>query len=80
MNLFACSKNRLFSRGQKHQNTQAFRGDYNEIGCLRAVIPNAVMVAMTATAAPEIVEATKTSLNISDCQTLRITPNKSNIK
>ena len=51
------------------------------IGGLRAVLPDAVMVALTATAPPALLNKVKESLHmLPDCAVVRVSPNKSNIR
>lgn len=59
----------------------AFRKEYGDIGNLRAVLPDAVMVALTATAPPNTLAQIKESLGIPvDCSVVHLSPNKPNIR
>ena len=71
----------FFGRGYSKKKSDPFRKEYGEIGSLRAVLPEAVMVALTATAPPKTLSTIKTSLCMSEgCQVVRVSPNKHNIR
>ena len=71
----------IIFRGQSRGKGSVFRKEYNQIGNLRAAIPKAIMVALTATAPPALLAGVQKSLNMSsECPVIRISPNKANIK
>ena len=67
-------------RGQSDKKTAAFRKAYNSIGSIRAVIPEATCVALTATATTEVVAKVKESLHMKSEALVRISPEKPNIR
>ena len=72
-----------FNRGQSEDesSTKPFRKEYDTIGCLRAVLPKAIMVAMTATAPVAVINGIRESLNMSSkCHIMKVSPDKPNIR
>lgn len=73
--------NLCLSRGQSHKNTDVFRKHYNKIGENRAVLPEIVCVAMTATAPPDVATKILDSLHMDrNVCTVRVSPERQNIR
>jgi len=70
----------LFCRGQTSSKSAAFRSQYNMIGSIRSIIPDAAAIAMTATATKEVTQKVITSLGLTTPAIIRASPERKNIR
>lgn len=68
------------TRRKGDRDLSAFRKEYSQIGEVRALLPTASMVALTATATTKVISEIVESLYMVEPKTIRLSPNKINIK
>ena len=69
-----------YKRKTKKKRKKPFRPSYGRLLELRAIIGDVPLVALTATASPDVQDQLKKELNMIPCFTLNMSPKKDNIK
>ena len=68
------------NRGDEHKSSKVFRNAFSMIGATRSNIPEAMMVALTATATVSTAKSIAQSLQMTEPTIIRQPPERSNIR